>query len=572
MIFKNFLLRSIIIFLLFPIAALADEAPSQQQISQHLNSVTPKYFSVTSFEFLNFDGLTNGSGRTNVYGTMELGQDLYEGDYSNPWLKRQLVQQGVPQNNVDSIVNAANAGQEYNISYGRGFRVTFEVDLEYLKTVRGFSFEGQIGNPRLRGRSISEISGRSYISETTQGRQVVARALTIHRNRIAESRRVGDFVEKMDAFFRGATLDVTAPGGSSGNRNQVYEIQCPNHVPDPYGTNGTDHSIECTAYLNNQRVPMKLYVTYGRNSNNAHIEYRVWYEEGNKWVFPRDDPWAVMNFMTSQTFSWDGVRFVGKDGPYGPAWIEGREYAAELSDAYSKVFGATRDDSAAATILSRILRVAPDDVRALTLLAVIKTRTGEYQDAIGLYKRALRLRPSDTLILGNLGWAYNLTGDFENSIRVLSSAIRISPNWAYAYETRARAHAGLGQNSQAISDYERVIELKPDESRSYNILAWALVSFSNPSRQNLERAVGLADQAIALNRNRHSAYDTKAAALVLLHRTNDAMSTYLEALRLGTASYTDWVDVELERLGCRGGNVEQSLRICVERGKPLGVN
>ncbi len=123
----------------------------------------------------------------------------------------------------------------------------------------------------------------------------------------------------------------------------------------------------------------------------------------------------------------------------------------------------------------------------------------------------------------------NLFGRFdesEDSVDFYTQAIANKPQDPNAYIGLARAHGRLGRYQEAIADYTRLIELKPD-SGAYNSRAW---SYHLAGRD----AEGLpdAEKAVALTPTNSAAIETRAEIFEKLGRRDAAIADYRAALRI----------------------------------------
>ena len=95
----------------------------------------------------------------------------------------------------------------------------------------------------------------------------------------------------------------------------------------------------------------------------------------------------------------------------------------------------------------------------LSLSIVTRTQVGYWRNSIALYDHSLKSSPSD-LSHYNRGTAYSELGNQRQAISDFDRAIEINPNLARAYNNRGTAYGKLGNHRQAISDFDRAIEIK----------------------------------------------------------------------------------------------------------------
>ena len=99
------------------------------------------------------------------------------------------------------------------------------------------------------------------------------------------------------------------------------------------------------------------------------------------------------------------------------------------------------------------------------------------------------------------------------------------------YSIRGSAYFKKDLYDRAITDYNNVIELKPDDPRAYNKLSWVLATAPKALHRNGKQAVELAEKAVRLDRNAGK-LDTLSAAYAEVGRFEDAINTQLQAIAL----------------------------------------
>ncbi|MFT7587359.1 MAG: tetratricopeptide (TPR) repeat protein, partial [Cellvibrionaceae bacterium] len=66
------------------------------------------------------------------------------------------------------------------------------------------------------------------------------------------------------------------------------------------------------------------------------------------------------------------------------------------------------------------------------------------------------------------GLAYDYLKDYERAIADYDRAIELNPEDATAYNNRGNSYSNQGDEERAIADYDRAIELNPEEATAYN--------------------------------------------------------------------------------------------------------
>jgi len=81
-----------------------------------------------------------------------------------------------------------------------------------------------------------------------------------------------------------------------------------------------------------------------------------------------------------------------------------------------------------------LLKKKPDFYEAMVLLGDLYTRTGRYQDGLGMDEKLYQLDPQNPVILYNLACSYSLTNQIDLSFRSLKKAINCGYDDLYHLE------------------------------------------------------------------------------------------------------------------------------------------
>jgi tetratricopeptide (TPR) repeat protein len=122
-----------------------------------------------------------------------------------------------------------------------------------------------------------------------------------------------------------------------------------------------------------------------------------------------------------------------------------------------------------------------EEMAYLTLFTVgmIRYSSGDWDGAITYLSDALSESAEPVPALGRsivYSWraqAYSSKEDYTQAIADFDRVIELSPEYAWAYRSRADAYRYRGDPKQAITDYTRAIELSPDNAAAYLGRAYA---------------------------------------------------------------------------------------------------
>lgn len=77
-------------------------------------------------------------------------------------------------------------------------------------------------------------------------------------------------------------------------------------------------------------------------------------------------------------------------------------------------------------------------------------------------ERPIKSKKRLVVALDGLCWSYHLQRDYARALEFCNEAIRLDPGYAYAYNNRGVAKRGLGDNSGALEDFFRALQIRPN--------------------------------------------------------------------------------------------------------------
>jgi serine/threonine-protein kinase len=133
----------------------------------------------------------------------------------------------------------------------------------------------------------------------------------------------------------------------------------------------------------------------------------------------------------------------------------------------------------------------------------------------------------------NRGITYGEKGLYDQAISDFNKAIEINPKYDKAYNNRGIVYSHRGQYDQAISDFNKAIEINPKEAQTHNNLAWLFATAKVPGFRNGEKAVVFALKACELSEWKNPEYlDTLAAAYARVGDFGNATKWEEKALQI----------------------------------------
>jgi tetratricopeptide (TPR) repeat protein/tRNA A-37 threonylcarbamoyl transferase component Bud32 len=215
-----------------------------------------------------------------------------------------------------------------------------------------------------------------------------------------------------------------------------------------------------------------------------------------------------------------------------------------------------RDASAPAEIAAspRVI-----DLPAPTLSLLVEWLDAQTGEAV--LRRAQRKYPDDFWLNFQLAWNLGVlpTPRHDEAVRFLTVATALRPRHGPTHGYLARSLMALGRAEDAIWEYSRAIELKPDSLRASNDLAWILATSVDPRFRDPLRAVDLARKAAELAPRDAEVRNTLGVALYRAGDWSGANEALEESSRLRGGDAYDWFFLALARW--RSGERDEARRL-----------
>ncbi|HTL55039.1 MAG TPA: tetratricopeptide repeat protein [Candidatus Limnocylindrales bacterium] len=159
-----------------------------------------------------------------------------------------------------------------------------------------------------------------------------------------------------------------------------------------------------------------------------------------------------------------------------------------------------------------------------------------FTDSETLYRTTLVLNPNADLAHNNLGLLLFRAGETEEAITHFERAVEIRPTSAHAHNNLANAYRMTARAREAAEHYEASLKIEPGNVSTRNNLAFLLATSADASVRNGPRAVELAEQARQVTAGKNPiVLATLAAAYAETDRFGDAIKTVEFALQLAAA-------------------------------------
>ncbi|HJZ59568.1 MAG TPA: tetratricopeptide repeat protein, partial [Gemmataceae bacterium] len=170
------------------------------------------------------------------------------------------------------------------------------------------------------------------------------------------------------------------------------------------------------------------------------------------------------------------------------------------------------DVEAAILDLRRAAALAPNYAVAHTSLGHALFVKGDQEGALAALRRAIALDPKSGRALSNIGLVYMDRGDLAVAVEFQRKALAADPK-----DRTTRFHVGealgrLGKWQEAISSYEDLTRLLPNDAWGFNQLAWLLATCPDANLRDGARAVEMAKKGHQIGKSDGFSWNTLGVA------------------------------------------------------------
>ncbi len=178
-------------------------------------------------------------------------------------------------------------------------------------------------------------------------------------------------------------------------------------------------------------------------------------------------------------------------------------------------------------ICKKILKVQPENTKALHFLGILSYRYGNYDLAIEHIEKALYYGASDPEAYFDLGNALHEKGQLDKAITSYQKALQLDPAFTDAYNNLGVAFHDKGQPDEAVTCYQKALQLNPNLAYTYNNLGIIL-----QEKGNFDEAVNYYQKALLLDPNYADAHYNLGVVFKEQRRLDEAITCFQKALQL----------------------------------------
>ncbi|MEI7931286.1 MAG: tetratricopeptide repeat protein, partial [Actinomycetes bacterium] len=188
------------------------------------------------------------------------------------------------------------------------------------------------------------------------------------------------------------------------------------------------------------------------------------------------------------------------------------------------------------SILSKVVKLAPQNLAALHILGLIKASQEKFKEAADLLSKAARINPNDPSIQYNLAKALSDSGLNEESIVHHKKAVDLAPNNLDAWMNYGRALSKLAQHEDSLMCFDRVIAVNPNYSE-----AFLNKGIAHKALKHYPDAMASFDKAINLSPDLYGACIHKGSILYQFRYLEEALNSFDRAISLKPDSFEAYV-------------------------------
>jgi tetratricopeptide (TPR) repeat protein len=178
-------------------------------------------------------------------------------------------------------------------------------------------------------------------------------------------------------------------------------------------------------------------------------------------------------------------------------------------------------------LMSRAVRLDPNNAGYLYNLGWIYDQTGDTKQAILYYERSIQASPLSFEAMNNLALIHGLSGSPDRALPLLEAAIRTDPGSEAGYFNLASHYFRQRDWRRAIENYERVLRMNPENAAAAIEKGRVHLELGRP-----EAAVETLNRALEFDAHSFEAYLLLSAGYEKMGLTREALASLDEARRI----------------------------------------
>ena len=177
-----------------------------------------------------------------------------------------------------------------------------------------------------------------------------------------------------------------------------------------------------------------------------------------------------------------------------------------------------------------------EEIEVLDLRAVISAESGDYDQAIHDLEELVKVVPKNAQLLYKLGLLYEMDKQSRKAIEKFTAVVALNDKNEQVYRSRGDCYLNIGDQANAIADYEKAFKLNPDDSGLLNNFAWVLATSPDAKLRDGKRALEMGLKACEKTAyKRPHILSTLAAAYAETGDFDNAKKWSAESVKLASA-------------------------------------
>ena len=218
----------------------------------------------------------------------------------------------------------------------------------------------------------------------------------------------------------------------------------------------------------------------------------------------------------------------------------------------AQIYHDSGNTKAALDEIERVLVVDPKLLGAIELQAAILAASDRMEDAIAGLKRAAAAMPDNNDLLVTLAIFFATNDQVQQALDIYDKLLTKPIPHGPIYRSRGDLLLNLGRQAEAIAEYEKALQLDPEDSGILNNLAWVLATSPEPTLRDAKRSLTLANRACeATEFKKAHILSTLAAAHAENGDFESAIQWSSKAVQIGDEAADGQLKAELD--GYRAG-------------------
>lgn len=182
----------------------------------------------------------------------------------------------------------------------------------------------------------------------------------------------------------------------------------------------------------------------------------------------------------------------------------------------------------------RSIELGPELAEPHVTLALLKSGTGQYDDAVREARQAIQIDPRNDRAYSELARASEATGNLREAELTMKKAIEVRPSYWYNYARLGMFYANQAQYKEAETYFMRVIDLVPDNPVGYTDLGSV---YHLEGRES--EAEAMLKKSLAVRPTPH-AYSNLATVYFFERRYAEALPIMEKLVTDATKEYLQW--------------------------------